>query len=66
MGTSNRCCRRKKSGVGKKPGIIEKGVFKPLERVCFMDEIRGQLMPKNAKFETFLFADSSYARYLQI
>jgi hypothetical protein len=57
---------KKKSGVGKKPGKMQKGVFKPLERVCFLDEIRGQLMPKNAKFETFLFADSSYARYLQI
>jgi hypothetical protein len=42
--------------VGKKLGKIQKGVFKPLERVCILDEVGVQPMPKNAKFETFQIA----------
>jgi len=46
----------RKSGVGKKSGENEKGVFKPFERVCFSDDSEGQPKPKSAKFETFAFA----------
>ncbi len=46
----------KKSGVGKKTGKTGKGVFKPLERVCILDDSRVQPREKNAKFETFPFA----------
>jgi hypothetical protein len=42
--------------VGKKFGKNEKGVFRPFERVCFLDDSEGQPKPKNAKFETFAFA----------
>ena len=46
----------KNSGVGKKTGKTKKGVFKAFQRVCYLDGIGGQPSPKNAKFETFLFA----------
>jgi hypothetical protein len=42
--------------VGKKFGKNEKGVFKPFERVCLLDDSEGQPKPKNAKYETFAFA----------
>lgn len=45
-----------KSGVGKKSGKSGKGIFKPLERVCILDDSRVQPREKNAKFETFPFA----------
>ena len=44
-----------KSGVGKKSGKSGKGIFKPLERVCILDDSRVQPREKNAKFETFPF-----------
>ena len=46
---------RKKSRVGQKTRKMRKGVFGPLRRVCCLDEIRGQLRQKNARFGTFLF-----------
>ena len=46
----------RKSGVGKKFGKNEKGVFRPFERVCFSDDSDGQPKPKNAKYEIFAFA----------
>ena len=47
-----------KSGVGKKSGKTGKGIFKPLERVCILDDSGVQPREKNAKFETFPFAFS--------
>jgi hypothetical protein len=44
-----------KSGVGKKSGKSGKGIFKPLERVCILDDSGVQPREKNAKFETFDF-----------
>jgi len=47
--------RRTKEERGRNLGKRGRGVFKPSERVCALNELGGQLGEKNAKFETFAF-----------
>ena len=37
--------------------MAQKGSFEAYERVCILDEGRGGLNDKNAKFETFILVD---------
>ena len=51
--------------VGEKTEIAGKGIFRPLVRVCVLDEYKLQLAFKNANLETFILTTVSNCSNLQ-
>jgi hypothetical protein len=52
-------------GVGEKTEKVGKGIFRLLERICFLDESKTQQAVKNANLETFILTIVSVVANLQ-
>ena len=52
-------------GVGEKIEKSRKGIFKPTERICILDEYGLQLSSKNANLETFILTTALNVTSLQ-
>jgi hypothetical protein len=52
--SENPCLGGQVCGVGEKTEKVGEGIFRPLERICFLDESKPQQAVKNANLETFI------------